>query len=95
MPWLAAAATIAVLVTVGYLALRDPAGIPAGEALSDDAAEYFIEYYAYEMDDDLLASVLPEEGFEYYPEYSDTEAEAIIEYLSEDYIDFSQFLNGN
>jgi len=94
-PRLAYAAMIAVLVTVGYLALRNLTGIFPEEGLSADEAEYFIEYYAYEIDDDMLASALTEEEIEYYPEFSETETEALIEYLSEDYIDFSELINGN
>ena len=92
-PRLAYAAMIAVLITVGFLGTRYFFLNNTQNSLSSDEILDAIEYFGYEFEEDLLISALVETDIDYFPEFSATESEQIIEYLSDDYIDFSEIMN--
>ena len=41
----------------------------------------------------MLISALVESDIEYYPDLSEAETDQIIEYLADDYIDFSEIMD--
>jgi len=86
---LAYAATIIVLVTMGYFGMKFIAGNHSVNGLTADDIAYVIEYYAYDFDNEMFLSTLDESDLYYYATETDAETEQFIEYLSDDYIDFS------
>ena len=92
-PRLAYAAMIAILITIGFLGIRYIMFNNTQYSLSADEIENAIEYFGYEFEDEMLISALVESDIEYYPVFSEVEAEQIIEYLAEDYIDFSEIID--
>jgi hypothetical protein len=91
-PRLAYAAMIIGFLAVGYLGMRIIAGHSSGNGLTADEIAEAIEYYAYQFDDEMFVSTLDESDLDYYGMEADAETEQFIEYLSEDYIDFSIIL---
>ena len=92
-PRLAYAAMIAVLITVGFLSVRSLLFNNTLNNLSADEIENAIEYFGYEFEDEMLISALVESDAEYFPELSEAESDPIIEYLAEEYIDFSEIID--
>ena len=92
-PRLAYAAMIAVLITVGFLGMRYLMFNNTLNNLSADEIENAIEYFGYEFEDEMLISALVESDIEYFPDFSEVEADQIIEYLADDYIDFSEIMD--
>jgi hypothetical protein len=91
-PRLAYAAMFVGLLAVGYLGKKIIAGNNSGNGLTADDIAAAIEYYAYQFDDEMFISTLDESDLDYYGFETDDETEQFIEYLSEDYIDFSVIL---
>ena len=91
-PRLAYAAMIIVLIAVGYLGMKIIANNYSGKGLTADEIAEAIEYYAYQFDDEMFISTLDESDLDFYSVEADAETEQFIEYLSEDYIDFSEIL---
>ncbi|MCK4747634.1 MAG: hypothetical protein KAT15_11380 [Bacteroidales bacterium] len=90
---LAYAAMIAVMITAGFLGMRYLSSNNILNSLSADEIVNAIEYYGYEFEDDMLISALVESDVEYFPVFPNAETDQIIEYLADDYIDFSEFMN--
>ena len=94
-PRLAYAAVIALFIAVGYLGIKFITNNSTVNGLTAEEITNAIEYYAYEVDDEMLISALLESDHDLYTEETNTETEQIIEYLSEDYIDFNEITNPN
>jgi hypothetical protein len=92
-PRLAYAAMIAVLITVGFLGMRYLMFNNTINSLSADEIENAIEYFGYEFEDEMLITALVESDIEYYPDFSEIETDQIIEYLADEYIDFSEIMD--
>ena len=91
-PRLAYAAMIIVLIAVGYLGIKIIANNSSVNGLTADEIADAIEYYAYDFDDEMLISTIVESDMELFTEETDEETEQFIEYLSEDYIDFTDIM---
>lgn len=89
---LAYAATVAILISVGIFGIRYFSDRTNGIILTADEIMDAIEYYGYDFDDDLLVSAVIESDAVVFPETPEVDPEQIIEYLAEDYIDFSEYL---
>ncbi len=92
-PILAAAAMIIVIITLGYTGLKIFLNNEVPTMLSEDDMAETIEYFAMELDNSMLASVFVEMELDMKTESIESEADGIIQYLSEDEIDFDQLLN--
>ena len=91
-PRLAYVAMIIVLIAVGYLGIKIIANNSSVNGLTADEIADAIEYYAYDFDDEMLISTIVESDMELFTEETDEETEQFIEYLSEDYIDFTDIM---
>lgn len=92
-PKLAYAAMIALLIAVGFLGVRYFMFNNILNSLSADEIEDAIEYFGYEPEDEILISALVESEAEYFPEFSEAETDPVIQYLAEEYIDFSEIMD--
>lgn len=91
-PRLAYAAMIIVLIAVGYVGMKLIANNYTRNGLTVDEIADAIEYYAYQFDDEMFISTLGESDMDFFAVETDAETEQFIEYLSGDYIDFSEFM---
>ena len=94
-PRLAYAAMIALFIAVGYLGMKFITNNSTANGLTAEEITNAIEYYAYEFDEEMLISALLESNHDLFTEEMNTETDQIIEYLSEDYIDFNEITNPN
>ena len=90
-PQLALAAMFVGLIAVGYAGFRMLSN--NGNGMSGDELVEAIEYLDYVFDDDMLISAIIESDIELSPVSFDSQTDEIIQYLSEDEIDFSELLN--
>jgi hypothetical protein len=89
---LAMAAIFIGMIAVGYAGFRiltNPGGSPY---FSEEDLNRTIEYMAYELDDEMLISALPEPVPGNSSQASGLQEEDIIQYLSEEDIDFSDLI---
>jgi len=91
-PRLAYAAMIIGLIAVGYLGIKIITNNSSVNGLTSDEIADAIEYYAYDFDDEMLISTIVESGMELFTEETDEVTELFIEYLSDDYIDFTDIM---
>jgi hypothetical protein len=89
---LALAAMFIGLVTVGYFGLRMILNGRDARMLSGEEVTTAIEYYGYQFDDDMLIAAIIESDIDLDPQDVDNETDAIIEFLSDEEIDFSEIL---
>jgi hypothetical protein len=89
---LAMAAIFIGLVTVGYFGLRMIQNGQDARMLSGDEVSTAIEYFGYQFDDDMLIAAIVESDIDIDPQDNDYESDAIIEYLSNEEIDFNAIL---
>jgi hypothetical protein len=89
---LAMAAMFIGLVTVGYFGLRMIQNGQDARMLSGDEVSTAIEYFGYQFDDDMLIAAIVESDIDIDPQDNDYESDAIIEYLSNEEIDFNAIL---
>jgi hypothetical protein len=80
------------LVTVGYFGLRMIQNGQDARMLSGDEVSTAIEYFGYQFDDDMLIAAIVESDIDIDPQDNDYESDAIIEYLSNEEIDFNAIL---
>ncbi len=90
---LAMAAMFIGLVTVGYFGLRMILNGQDTRMLSGDEISTAIEYFGYEFDDDMLIAAIVESDIDLDPQDIDYETDVIIEFLSDEEIDFNEILN--
>ena len=90
-PQLALAAMFIGLIAVGYAGFRILSN--NGNGLGGDELVEAIEYFGYYFDDDILISAIIEYDIDLSPGPFETQTDEIIQYLSEDEIDFSKLLN--
>ena len=90
---LAMAAMFIGLVTVGYFGLRMILNGQDTMMLSGDEVSTAIEYFGYEFDDDMLIAAIVESDIDFDPQDVDYETDVIIEFLSDEEIDFNEILN--
>ncbi len=91
-PRLAMAAMFIGLIAVGYAGFRILSGRDNGSYLSEQELREAMEYLAYDIDEELLVSAVLESDITLAGESSDASDE-IIQYLSEEDIDFSELLD--
>lgn len=89
---LAMAAMFIGLLTVGYFGLKMIFNRQDTRMLSGDEVSTAIEYFGYEFDDDMLIAAIVESDIDIDPQDSDYDSETIIEYLSNEEIDFNEIL---
>jgi hypothetical protein len=92
-PWMAAAAVFIGMLAVGYTGFRILAERSGGPYLSGDELIENMEYFSHELDEDLLITAILESDIILADETPDPESDEIIQYLSEDNIDFTGLLN--
>ncbi len=90
-PQLALAAMFIGLIAVGYAGFRILSN--NGNGLGGDELVEAIEYFGYDFDDEMLISAIIESDIDLSPGPFETQTDEIIQYLSEDEIDFSGLLN--
>jgi hypothetical protein len=89
---LALAAMFIGLVTVGYFGLRMILNGRDARMLSGEEVTTAIEYYGYQFDDDMLIAAIIESDIDLGPQDVDNETDEIIEFLSDEEIDFNEIL---
>jgi len=89
---LAMAAMFIGLVTVGYFGLRMILNGQDASMLTQEEMDTAIEYFGYEFDDEMLIAAIVESDIDLDPQDIDNETDVIIEFLSGEEIDFSEFL---
>lgn len=89
---LAVAAMFIGLLTVGYFGLRTIFNGQDNSMLTGEETETAIEYFGYEFDDEMLVAAMVEYDMNLDQQDPDHETDVIIEYLTGEEIDFSEFL---
>ncbi len=89
---LAMAAMFIGLLTVGYFGLRTILSPQNASTLTGEELDTAIEYFGYEFDDEMLVAAMVESEMDFGLTELDSETDAIIEYLSDQDIDISEFL---
>ncbi len=92
-PKLAYAAMFVGLIITGYIGMKIITHNPPENGLTADEIMDAIEYYGYDFDDEMFISAMLESNADFFTEETDAETEAIIEYLAEDEIDFSEYMD--
>ena len=91
-PQLAIAAMFIGLITVGYAGFRILSSPEKPIYFSSEEMTETIEYFAYEVDDEMLVSAIIESDISFSPSSSDLLGDEIIQYLSEEDIDISDLM---
>jgi hypothetical protein len=91
-PVLAAAAMFIGLIVAGYGGFRILTDRGNQVYLSGDILEESIEYLAYDVDEEMLISALAESGISLSAESYDPQTDEIIQYLSEEEIEYSDII---
>ncbi|MCK4751463.1 MAG: hypothetical protein KAT15_30610, partial [Bacteroidales bacterium] len=81
------------LIAVGYAGFRAISDRVNDPYLSGEELVEAIEYFGYEFDDDMLISAIIESDIDLSLASTDAATDEIIEYLSEEDIDFNRLLN--
>ena len=89
---LAMAAMFIGLVTVGYFGLKMILNGQDSRMLSEDEVSTAIEYFGHEFDDEMLIAAIVETDIDLDPQDIDNETDVIIEFLSDEEIDFNEIL---
>ncbi len=92
-PALAVAAMFIGLIAVGYIGFRLLSDRAASPYLSGDELIENMEYFSYDLEEDLLITAILESDGILTDESSDPQSDDIILYLSEENIDFDGLLN--
>ena len=92
-PILAMAAMFIGLIAVGYTGFRFLTERGTSPYLSGDELVEAIEFFVYEIDEEMLISEIIESNLALSPESSDSQTEEIIQYLSEEDLDLNGLLN--
>ena len=92
---LAIAAMFIGFLALGYAGIRILLNNGNSDFVSEDLIIETIEYFSYELDNELLASAVIDSDIPLDLESEDSQTEELIQYLSEDDIDFSYLLNDN
>ena len=90
---LAIAAIFIGLLTVGYAGFRILFQQDSDFYLSEDEKIEAIEYFGYDLDDELLISAVLDSDIEFTQATESSESDEIIQYLSEEEIDLNILLN--
>ena len=90
---MAIAAMFIGLLAVGYGGFRILSGSGADLFLSADEKIEAIEYFGYDLDDELLIAAILDSDIEFTQTTEPSESDELIQYLSEEEIDFSKLLN--
>jgi len=91
-PQLAIAAMFIGLIAVGYAGFRILSSQEEPVFFSSEELNETLEYFAYEIDDEMLVSAIVESGISFSPSSSDLLGDEIIQYLSEEDIDISDLM---
>jgi len=91
-PQLAIAAMFIGLITVGYAGFRILSSPEKPIYFSSEEMTEAIEYFAYEVDDEMLVSAIIEADISFSPSSSDLLGDEIVQYLSEEDIDISDLM---
>lgn len=92
-PKLAYAAMFIGLITLGYAGFRILADRADTSYLSEEELLEAMEYFAYDLDEDMLVSAIIESGTILSDESADSQTEELIQYLSEEDIDLNGLMN--
>ena len=92
-PQLAIAAIFVGMIAVGYAGFSILSRKDNSSFLSDKEFAETLEYLAYDIDEDILITAVMESETIMDAEPADPEIDELIEYLSEEKIDFIQLLN--
>jgi hypothetical protein len=91
-PVLAAAAVFIGLLAAGYLGFRLLTGRPDPGMLSEEVLIETLEYFAYDIDNEMLASAFLESDISLSSTSDENLNDEIIQYLSQEDIDFSRIM---
>ena len=94
-PRLAIAAMFAGMIAVGYAGFRIISNRENSSFLSNKEFNETLEYLVYDINEDMLISAILESSTILDAETIESETDEIIEYLSEEKIDFSELLNND
>ena len=92
-PQLAIAAMFVGMIAVGYAGFSILSNRENSSFLSNEEFAETLEYLAYDIDEDMLITAVMESGTILDTEPAEPETDELIEYLSEEKIDFSELLN--
>jgi len=92
-PQLAIAAMFVGMIAVGYAGFRILSNGENNYLMSNEEFAETVEYLAYDIDEDMLITAVMESGTILDSEPAEPETDEIIEYLSEEKIDFIKLLN--
>ena len=92
-PKLAMAAMFIGILALGYAGIRILLDNGNSNYMSEDEIVETIEYFSYELDNGLLASVVIESDIDLDIVPEDSQTDELIQYLAEDDIDFSNLMN--
>jgi len=92
-PQLAIAAMFVGMIAVGYTGFSILSNKDNSSFLSDKEFAETLEYLAYDIDEDMLITAVMESGTILDTEPAEPEMDELIEYLSEEKIDFFMLLN--
>jgi hypothetical protein len=94
-PSLAIAAMFVGLVAIGYAGFRILSHHGNAPYLSEKELDETMEYFAYDLDDDMLVSTLVESGISLSPKPTDQRTEEIIQVLSQEDLNVNDLISEN
>ena len=92
-PALATAAMFIGLIAIGYAGFRILSQRGQAPFLTGKELDETMEYFAYDVDDDMLVSALVESGISLSPQPEDPRTEEMIQVLSEEDLNANDLIN--